>query len=242
MMKIIDLWGKMMEMIPRRKQGRPRVVPETSCSEINRDISKEVTTSAVDSNSIKIQQLEQEKAELQRTLEKYEDEKKGISTEQLAKRTILTPKQVEELKLRISSCDKVLSGQNQVVSTHDWGTLVNRNDMVEDREEVKKDKLKAQRILAQGKQPELSERDVVGLKKRKEELDTYLKQRMSAVGDEWDRTDPYEFNKTILNKVKYEEECGTMETELKNINKILNPEDPMAGNLGYLNPKTRRNS
>ena len=57
-------------MIPRRKPGRPKIVPETGCSEMNRDISKEVTTPTVDENQKKIQQLEIEKQELRKELRK----------------------------------------------------------------------------------------------------------------------------------------------------------------------------
>ena len=150
--------------------------------------------------------------------------------------------QVEYIKRKIINCDNILSGQIKLESSHDWGNLVSRNDLVEDREAVKIEKIKSQRILAACQQPNINERDRDKLKDRKEEIEVYLKKRLSAIGDEWERKDTYEFNKTVLNRVKYEEDCGTMELELKNINKILSPEDKQAGNLGYLYSRTRRNS
>jgi len=231
-----------MILQPRRGRGRPKKTIEQSQS-MNHDNSKEIHADTLVEKESKLLQLERENKELSQALQKHEDEKKGLLPEQLASKTILSDDKIQQLKRKVVECDVKLSGQTTIEESHSWGNLTVRNELLQDRESIKIEKIKAQKALALCQAPSINERDRDNLRKRKEELDNYLKQRMAAIGDEWDRQNSYEFNRTVLNRLAYDEECSTLETELKNINRILEPNNPHSDNLGYISPKrTRRNS
>jgi len=230
-----------MEMVPRRR-GRPRKAAYFSpTAEVKPDTAT-IDTDKLAEVSAKIAALETEKAELQKKLERIEQADKTITSEQLVARNILTQDEKAKVEKQLRYCDLMLQGQNEVMSSAEGVSVVSRSDLIQDKDQLKRQKMKAEYILKAGATPELNAREETRLAARKKELEGIIRDRRSSIGDEWDNRDSYEFHRTVKNKVRYMEECTVLEMELKNINRILNPEDSDAGNLGYLSPKRIRNA
>ena len=224
-------------MLPRRR-GRPRKITAPLEMIVGGEKQQETLS---EGNYLELQKklevLENEKKQLQKELEDKSLEGKGLDSESLQRRSIATKGDVAKLQQKIETCKRELSGNREVMEGGNIAaglTVENRYDKLVDKDAIKIKMLRTQRQLAAAKQIDLTAVEKDRLLERKRELDNNLGKRQSEIGDEWNTKDGYEFAKTVHRLSKYNEECSRLEQELKNINKILNPDDPFAGNLGYL--------
>ena len=230
-----------MEMVPRRR-GRPRktdlvIKPTVRNDEIGQALDVDKAKEIAD----KVSRLEQEKKELQKKLDAIELANKGLTPERLSQKTILSADDKKRLEQKIHYCNLMLQGHNEVLSSGNGISVESRGDLITDKDLLRSQKVKAEFALKAGLTPEINSSDESRLYTRKKELEDVIRDRRASIGDEWDNRDQYEFSRTVQNKMRYMEECTKLELELKNINKILEPENSNAGNLGYLSPKRSRN-
>ena len=233
-----------MEIKPRRR-GRPR--KSENFEMVTGSVNKQESTLSQEAYlelQQKLECLESEKKALQKVVEQNDMKDRKLDSATLQRINVASLEDVDKLEKKIEQCKRELSGTRETMAGGDIAsglTVENRYDKLEDKVAIKIKMLKAQKLLNASKPVDLSDKDKDTLKQRKQELDSTLTDRKSTIGDEWNTKDRYEFARTVQRLSKYNEECARLENELKNINKLLNPNDPMAANLGYLNKKRNRN-
>ena len=186
-----------------------------------------------------------EKQALLKQLEDIEYAKKGISKEKLETIQVLSKKGREEIIKRIEEYDKILAGKVDVLgSTRYKGekacSLTERFDLFQDKETISRQKARLMNVLNSDGGRDLTSKERDYLTREKLELEAYLKKRIASVGDEWDTGHAREFNTTVNNLVKFNEDCTRMTTRLRNINKILEPDNNNADRIDYLYKDVRR--
>jgi hypothetical protein len=219
----------------------------TEGSEVKQDKFEELHSDKVKQLERQVKKLESEKKEYVKQLEQIEFKKSGLSPEDLSKINILTTNKTVELRNRIKECDRVLKGQSEEEASGKYKgesgyKITTRYDLFQEQKAAQQQKNNLERTLASSSTRNLSANEKDYLSRRKKELEEILRKRTAAVGDEWKREDSYEFNKTVHNLVKFGEDCDGLIKELKNINKLLDPENPNAGDVGYLYKTRKRNS
>lgn len=215
-------------------------------TETKKETYGELNEEKAEGLSKRVKQLEEEKHALIKQLEAIELKKSGLSPEELSKVNILSSSETQNLRRRVQECDRVLNGKSHEESKgmyqgENGYSISTRYDLFQEKQAAKQQKFLAEKTLAINSAKEVSSTERDYLKKRKQELETTLKSRIAAIGDEWDRSDSYEFNKTVNNIVLFNEQCDGMVRELKNINRILEPSNPNSGDIGYLYKTRKRN-
>lgn len=231
-------------IIKPRKRGRPVGSLGKKKREMIIDTPKSQTYTSLNEETnqvmqMRIEVLERDKKALQLELEDGITKNKGLDSDTLQRRIIISKTEDIKLRKKIEQCKKELSNERQMMAGGDlipgklW--VENRYDKISDKTEVKKRMIRAQRALHRNSPIVLSSKEKDELMLRKKDLDSELIKRKAGIGDEWDQKRGHNFDKTVKNLTSYLEECAMKEKELRNINILLDPDNPDANSLQYLN-------
>jgi hypothetical protein len=188
-----------------------------------------------------IQQLQEEKELLVKKIEQLELDRKGLNQDALQKAVILSPKEIEKINREIKENTSILNGNETVLESGKAYVVKDSLSNKLDKAPIMSSLKRLHRALATGTPQKLSAIERDRLVNRKAELEKYLSERQKALGHGWDNRDNVEFARTVNNLVKYREECEKYSRELKNINNILEYDNPDVGSLTYLESKKPRN-
>jgi len=236
-----------MEMTPRRR-GRPRKASPVVNVTVGGtpEVETGVDAKKVSAIEARVAQLEAEKGQLLKELERRDMQEKGISTEALQTRSIGSKEDILKLEQKIATCERELKGGNPVIPGGNIVpgklTVTQQNLSADGKQEALMGMLKAKRGLARMVPPKVTDKEKNVLLERKRELEKVLRDRRRLMGDFWDVKNGYEFARTVDLLAAYNSECGKMVQELKNINRILEPDNRHAGNLGYLDENIKHTS
>ena len=181
-----------------------------------------------------VQGLEKENLRLKKQLEDIDYDKKNLSSERLQKIRIASPAELQELRNKLKICESELTNNVEILAKYKAGMVVKRNDRIVDKSDVARRMGRIHAALMDSTPTVLSENERDRLYRRKKELEQKLKPMRVSQDDQWNTRDSYTFSDTVNKIVDYQRYNSRYEVELRNINRLLEPDNPLSGNLGYL--------